>query len=208
MKPRDIFSRYYETNFWRDKESVSGPGSNLKNTEAIRAYLPPVFAQLGINSLLDLPCGDFYWFWQMWSRWSGRRQLELKYIGGDIVPQLIFDNRERYLHPNLQFEVLDAVHDRLPKVDMILCRDMLGHLPNADIVRSIKNFQRSGARYLLATTFPNWENKNIDIRTGEWRPINLSDWRFGLGEPILLLDEHQKGKFNDKSLGLWELKND
>lgn len=206
MNARDIFTDYYETNFWRDKESVSGPGSNLQSTEAIRQVLPSLFKNLGIKYLLDIPCGDFYWYGAMMRGLYVPEAPWPKYIGGDIVPELVMQNRGRY--PYMQFEVLDATKDRLPKVDMIMCRDMLGHIPNADVVRCIKNFKRSGAQWLLATTFPHFDNGNVNIQTGEWRPINLSDWRFGLGEPILLLDEKNKGKFNDKHLGLWELKDD
>lgn len=211
MKPRDIFTDYYKSNFWGDPDSVSGPGSNLAATKAIRDVLPTLFAQLGITSLLDIPCGDFYWFSQMWSenrKQASEDNLGLHYIGGDIVRQIVFDNREHYVHPLLQFEVLDATRDLLPRTDMILCRDLLGHLNNAEVQASIRNFKRSGAHWLLATTFPHHDNGNGNISTGQWRPLNLSDWRLGLGEPKLVIDERQTGKFNDKHLGLWELKDD
>lgn len=202
MKPRDIFTSYYQNNFWGDLESASGSGSNMAATSAVRAQLPTLFSTLGIKSLLDIPCGDFYWFSQM----LDDTILNL-YIGADIVPELIVQNQHDFTTPGraVYFETLDATNDTLPVVDAILCRDMLGHLTNYDVVETIKNFKRSGARWLLATTFPHHDNANENIHTGQWRPINLSDWRLGLGAPKLLIDEKQKGKFNDKQLGLWEL---
>lgn len=199
----DVFSEIYHTNYWQDKHSLSGPGSNLKATATIRKKLPTVFAHLGIKSLLDIPCGDFYWFDKMWD------DLELeKYIGADIVPELIFDLRNTFIHRDIEFQKLNAISDRLPRTDMILCRDMLGHLPNLEAYRAIKNFERSGATWLLATTFPNHENGNIDINAGQWRPINLADYKFGLGEPMLVIDENcteGTGEYADKALGLWRL---
>jgi hypothetical protein len=62
----------------------------------------------------------------------------------------------------------------------------------------------SRSTYLLATTFPKHET-NGDIKTGQWRPINLASM-FGLPAPIELISENYNGEFSDKSLGLWRLK--
>lgn len=202
LNNQDVFTDIYQSNYWRDKESVSGPGSNLKSTEHLRKVLPPLLTSMGVKSLLDIPCGDFYWFNKMWPH------LNLEwYLGADIVPLLVEQNRHAYTRPNvaLYFDVLNAVDGLLPEVDLILCRDLLGHLPNADVAKAIRNFRRSDSRWLLATTFPKRDNGNGDIKAGQWRPINLNDWKFGLGEPIMLIDEKATGKFADKHLGLWEI---
>lgn len=197
---RDIFTGIYKTNFWRDKESASGTGSNLRQTKAIRMVIPPVFTELKIGSMLDIPCGDFYWF-------SHIKGIEnVSYIGADIVTELIYENNLKY--PSNTFIELDATTDQLPKVDLILCRDMLGHFTNANVVRTLKNFRASGSKYLLATTFPG-RNANVDLDfDGQWRPIDLEALRYGLGPAGLLLNEgctEGKGRFSDKSLGLWKL---
>lgn len=200
-----IFSEIYHKNFWKDSESVSGQGSNMAATEAVRRELPTLCKQLGINSLLDIPCGDFYWMSTILN------DLGLDwYVGADIVPELVLEVSDKYrdagLYPRPEFVLLDAVGGRLPSVDLILCRDMLGHLSNMEIRQCIKNFRASGSLYLLATTFPERDNANTDIEAGQWRPVNLADWRFGLGKPLLLINENStegKGKFADKSLGLW-----
>jgi hypothetical protein len=80
---RAYFAGMYKDNVWGDMDSRSGSGSNLANTEALRSALPGLFESLGVRSLLDLPCGDWAWM----------RTVDLtgldRYIGGDIVPELI-----------------------------------------------------------------------------------------------------------------------
>lgn len=195
---REVFTHIYRTNFWKDKESVSGQGSNLKQTETIRRELPKLFKQLHMKSVLDIPCGDFYWFRHM------DLLEDVRYMGADVVPELI--DALCVTFPFIQFQVMDATTSVLPQVDLILCRDMLGHFSNVDVRLALKNFRLSGSKYLLATTFPDRDNVR-DIETGQWRPINLAQY-FGLPDPITVINEHStegNGKFADKSLGLWEL---
>jgi hypothetical protein len=79
------------------------------------------------------------------------------------------------------------------------------HLGNAHAVAALANIARSEISWLLTTTFPR-EPENLDIVTGDWRPIDLTKPPFGLPEPVELLNEgctEQDGAFSDKSLGLW-----
>jgi hypothetical protein len=52
------------------------------------------------------------------------------------------------------------------------CRDRLDHLSLADVRKAQTNIVGSGSTYLLATTYPDHDS-NHDIRSGEWRPLNL-----------------------------------
>lgn len=201
---KDVFASIYTSNFWNGDEGVSGQGSSMQQTVAIRGAVPGLLKMLNVKTLLDIPCGDFNWIPTMLP------ELGLdKYIGADIVPELVEKNRHDYTVPGeaIYFEVLDASADRLPKVDMILCRDMLGHFNNKYVRATLKNFQASGSTWLLATTFPG-RNPNADIETGEWRPIDLEALRYGLGPAQYMINERStvsEGKFADKSLGLWRL---
>lgn len=156
-----------------------------------------LYWRLEVRSLLDIPCGDFYWMDKV-------DLAGIDYIGADIVPELIEQNRREY--PGRYFSTLDLTSSKLPRVDLVLVRDCLGHLSNANVSLALKNLRASGSRYLLATTFPNWENKG-DIKDGEWRPINLASL-FGLPDAIEYINERcnvADGKFADKSLGLWRI---
>ena len=192
----DRFKHIYETNHWDEAESVSGPGSTLEETEPIRRELPALLAELGASSLLDLPCGDFHWMQH--TDLSG-----VRYIGGDLVGDLIERNRAEYARDGVEFQKLDLVNDSLPAVDVILCRDCLVHLSFADAQAALSNTARSGAGWLLATSFPS-VTRNDDIVTGQWRPINLTLPPFNLPEPEQVIAENcTESEFADKNLSLW-----
>ena len=192
----DRFKHIYETNHWDEAESVSGPGSTLEETEPIRRELSALLAELGASSLLDLPCGDFHWM-------QHTDLCGVRYIGGDLVGDLIERNRAEYARDGVEFQKLDLVNDTLPAVDVILCRDCLVHLSFADAQAALSNIARSGAGWLLATSFPS-VTRNDDIVTGQWRPINLTLPPFNLPEPEQVIGEMcNESEFADKNLSLW-----
>jgi len=192
------FTQIYKNRFWEASESASGPGSTLEQTSKLIRELPLLLHSFEIKRLLDVPCGDFNWMHKV-------DLCGILVIGAEIVADLIKENQQRFGSPNRQFLQLDMTVDPLPKVDLILCRDGLVHLSFDDISKALANFRLSGSPYLLATTFPSY-GKNRDIKTGDWRPLNLEAPPCLLGKPVLLLNEDcpEEG-FEDKSLGLWKL---
>jgi hypothetical protein len=196
----DLFAEIHRGNLWGEPESVSGPGSSLRETETLRRELPGLLAGLGVRTLLDAPCGDCHWI-------SGTPlDLDL-YIGIDVVPELIAANRSRLGGARRDFRVADLTRDPLPRTDAILCRDCLIHFSYRFIRRSLDNFRRSGARYLLTTTYSGIP-ENHDILTGQWRPLDLRLPPFGLPEPLHLLTEKEyteSGLRLCRSLGVWKL---
>ena len=198
---RSVFRAVYEQNAWAGGEgwSPSGPGSSLLYTESIRAALPDLVRKFAIRTLLDAPCGDF--------TWMAHVELELdEYTGLDIVPELIARNSRLYGRAGRRFLIADVVHQRLPRADLVLCRDCLVHLPMADALKVVRRIVRSKSRYLLATTFP-VTGLNIDVATGGWRPLNLQDDPFCFPQPLQLINENQTKdpRYGDKSLGLWRI---
>ncbi|HJU06186.1 MAG TPA: class I SAM-dependent methyltransferase [Nitrospiraceae bacterium] len=197
-RTRSVFSEIYLNNGWGGQESVSGAGSSLSETVVLRRELPNVFRDLSVSSLLDAPCGDHFWMKEL--------PLDFPYIGGDIVRELIYRNRLKYGNPRKTFLVLDITKDRLPNVHTILCRDCLDHLSFQDAFRALSNFRRTGATYLLATTYKD-RTQNDDIATGEWRPTNLRLPPFSFPSPLTLIVEEcteDDGLWADKSLGVWK----
>ena len=197
------FQKIFDENSWGNSESISGEGSNLERTKVVRAKLPGLLARHGVRSILDAPCGDFYWMKEV-------PLGDIDYIGADIVPEIIAKDVEWYSAQRRRFVLCDLVSDPLPKADLILCRDCLVHLPYAETRRAIDNFTRSGAVWLLTTTFTG-ERTNRDIEIGDWRPINLERAPYGFPRPVDVLNEEsdevdeELGAFPDKSLGLWRL---
>jgi hypothetical protein len=201
QRRRSIFTDVYRHKEWGDGESVSGPGSTLARTDAFRAELVARLRELRVSSIVDVPCGDFRWMQAVVD------ECGVSYLGMDIVGELIAENQQRYARPDRTFLCGDLVSDPLPRGDLLLCRDGLVHLSFADIRAGLENFQQSGARYLLATTFIE-RRTNADVRTGGWRVLNLEAPPFSFPKPLALIDErcdHSGGIYRDKRLGLWEL---
>ena len=127
-----------------------------------------------------------------------------------ITSEIIERDTEWYAGPRRRFVLCDLVDDPLPKADLILCRDCLVHLPYAETRRAIDNFRRSGAIWLLTTTFTG-DRTNHDIAIGDWRPINLERAPYGFPRPVEVINEEsdevdeELGAFPDKSLALWRL---
>jgi SAM-dependent methyltransferase len=193
-----IFTDIHRTGFWNSTESKSGPGSSRVQTELIRKTLPEVIQRLGVTSVLDAGCGDFGWMKDVLAP-------EVSYFGLDLVRPLVEQNEKLYGGQNRKFLVADVSKDPLPRADLVICRDCLVHLTDRQIRAAVRNFRSSGARFLMATHFPELP-VNHDIVPGEWRPVNLSIEPHGLGQP---LEQHLEGfsslNRDDKSLAIWVL---
>lgn len=196
----DTFNHVYKTNHWMNNESISGEGSSRLQTAVIERELPGILASYGINSLLDVPCGDFNWM----------KNVDLgtiTYTGGDIVREIILKNQKLYGGMSKTFLTMDLATDLLPANDMLLCRDCLVHFSYSDIDRVLNNIRHSRITYLFTTTFSKHEN-NADITTGDWRPINLRLPPFNFPAPLYELNEQcseADQQFRDKTLALWRI---
>ncbi|MCS3729730.1 class I SAM-dependent methyltransferase [Bradyrhizobium betae] len=189
------FERIEQTNLWGAASSVSGLGSEDPATAAIREALPALLRDLGARSLLDAPCGD--------AGWIGGARFDVDYTGVDIVPTLIETNRRRVVDGALsgRFLVADITRDALPRADVVLCRDCLVHLSFDNIARAVARFADSGARFLLVTTFPEWD-ANRDCEDGDWRALNMERAPFNWPAPRALINERCEeggGGWRDKS---------
>jgi glycosyltransferase involved in cell wall biosynthesis len=195
----NVFEEIYQKNVWGNSESHSGHGSSATATRFLRTALSQLLSDLGAKSMLDVPCGDFNWMQLL--------DLRIDYFGADIVPQLIEANQRKYSRPGRAFGLLDVVKDPLPKADLVFSRDLLVHLSERDIRSALENIFDSGATYLVATTFPS-RDKNVNIPTGPWRPLNLQRPPFSFPPPIRLINERceeEGGLWADKCLGVWKI---
>jgi len=201
FKVSQRFKEIYEKNLFGGEESRSGPGSSLVQTEHLRLELPRLIEDFGITSFLDAPCGDCNWIATLdWGK--------ISYTGVDVVSELICANQVRLEKRNMQFIVADLCEASLPRADLIFCRDCWVHLPFPQIRACLENFRRSGASYLVATTFPATK-LNRDLEPGAiWRTLNLQKPPFCFPAPERLLVENcteNHGVHSDKALALWKL---
>jgi Methyltransferase domain len=189
-----VFQRIYDRNLWGDAESVSGGGSGTLATRTIRQQLPALLERFGIRSLLDAPCGDFHWMQHVATHLD-------RYVGVDIVPDLVERNSRRFESATISFACADIASDPLPSADAILCRDCFIHLPTRLIFEALVNFRVTGARYLLLTNDRQVDGYH-DIPIGSFRPINFALSPFGFPEPLWALDEMAN---SSRQLCLWHL---
>lgn len=202
---KNIFDQYAKNNIWGDVDSVSGGGSNLIQTATIRKEIPNLIKKYEIKSMIDAPCGDYFWMKEIQALLE--KELDM-YRGIDIVASLAANNQQQFATNKTSFLNLDITSQTIPTVDLIFTRDCLVHLSFANIYKVIRNYRKSQSKYLLTTTFTR-TSPNKDIFDGDWRTLNLELAPFFFPKPILLINENcteGEGHYEDKCLGLWEIK--
>jgi hypothetical protein len=192
---KSVFTDIYEQNIWDNDESVSGDGSTLEYTANLRASLPELFQEFGITSILDAPCGDHNWFRYV------ERPENVSYVGGEIVDELVASNATKYSNDRTSFIKLDIIADPLPSVDLFFCRDVLFHFSFGDIFRTLENFASSRIKYIFTTSHTRCR-ANVDIKTGQFRLLNLRERPFSLPEPIYAVDDWIDG-YPERQMCLW-----
>ncbi|MFF9473255.1 class I SAM-dependent methyltransferase [Streptomyces roseolus] len=197
-----IFTEVFRTNHWGSPESVSGPGSELRQTEAVRGALTSVLARYPIRTITDAGCGDVNWIRHV----DGFDRLDA-YVGLDVVPDLIELNQKRYGSERMSFQQADLSRAEIPAADLVLTRDCMVHLTHHEVLAFLARIAASGSTYLLATTYAAL-TENRDTTDGHWRPLNLQAAPFHLPSPI----EHFDTDFTDNGrhhpgngLGLWRI---
>jgi 2-polyprenyl-3-methyl-5-hydroxy-6-metoxy-1,4-benzoquinol methylase len=146
LSVRETFAHIYRSQAWGslpDRPFCSGDGSIRE--EAIEPYIGLVrrfIEERALKSVVDLGCGDFG---------VGSRLIRpgLRYTGVDVVPDLIRYNHEHFASDQVEFRCLDMIVDDLPPGDLCLVRQVLQHLSNDQILKTLISLTRY--RYILAT---------------------------------------------------------
>lgn len=180
---KKLFTRYYETNYWGSSESLSGPGSTLKATEVLRNELADFLKIKNVRTWLDAPCGDYNWVKYV------KRPEGLKYIGGDIVDEIISLNKKLFSDNYTTFKLLDITSSKkMPQSDIWLCRDCFIHLSYEQIFKTILSFINSDIHFWLVSTDLSCE-LNSDIEIGGARALNLQIAPFYFPLPEIYLKD-------------------
>jgi len=143
--------------------------------------------------LLDAPCGDLNWM----------KDVDLSnidYIGCDIDHLAKARWNATWLNAyTSRFLNIDIVNGVLPQVDAVFCRDFMQHLPNEMVFKTLRNFKRTGAEWLLMTSHTNRVNEDIE-NPGEFRPLNLLVEPFNLPEPAIAIEDPPG---SSRIIGVW-----
>ena len=203
---KQVFTSIYKSNHWvqddhilpKNSISVSGHGSNINTNQFfnLQKIFTKIIIDKDINSVLDMPCGDFLWFYEI------IKNKNIDYLGIDIVKELIEANRRKYQNKNFSFINYDIVNfDTNKKFDLILIRDLFIHIQNSDIKKIIKNVEKINFKYIALNSYSNKVNKDVII--GKHRKVNLLIEPFNLNQPL----EYFKDFENDKFIFLYDKKN-
>lgn len=134
---KEVFREIYARNAWGGTpgELCSGSGSAeefaIPYAETIKRFVE----RHGLTTVVDLGCGDFS---------VGRliASTGVRYIGVDVVDEVVRRNRELYRSEAVDFVCLDITADELPAGDLCLVRQVLQHLSNAEILAVLERTRR------------------------------------------------------------------
>ena len=192
---KERFSSIYELKVWgddRENDPLSGLGSSLKVTSALRESLTNFLNGLDAQTLLDVGCGDFTWMQYI--------DFDGKYIGIDIVESVINKNIASYSNKNREFYVIDATSSHLPKADIVICREVLFHLSFKDASKVLKEIFNTGCKYIILTS-DKQTLFNSDIPSGDFRVLNLAVRPFNFPSPDVAITD--SGFTPLRSLNVW-----
>jgi SAM-dependent methyltransferase len=175
--PAAVFTRTYATARWGKNaagEGTSGSGSTMEATVAYRAFLQAFFKEHDVKSVVDAGCGD--WESTHAIDWSG-----IDYKGYDVVASVIAKDQAKYSAPNIKFFTADILEEDLPPADVLIAKEVLQHLTNADVQKFLKQVPKY--RFVLLTDGVDVETfsaDNHDIPRGEYRTLDPTAPPFNL----------------------------
>ena len=101
----------------------------------------------------------------------------MQYTGYDVVKSVVEKNQEKFGSGSIRFVHGDAVNVDLPKADLLICKEVLQHLPNEEIHKFLKQLPKFA--FCLITNGVDPETKsssNPELVMGGYyyRPLDLT----------------------------------
>jgi SAM-dependent methyltransferase len=154
--PHQTFQAIYRNQAWG---CGSGPGSSPANRVEYRAFVERFIEANGVRSVTDLGCGD--WQFSRLIDWS-----QVEYLGLDLVPEVVAQNRNRFAGDNIRFDVFSVI-DNLSGGDLLLSKEVVQHLPNK-VVAEYLAIIRQKYKFALLTNTRHADNQS-EYRYCRWR---------------------------------------
>jgi tetratricopeptide (TPR) repeat protein len=173
---QSVFETIYGRRLWG---GGSGAGSHPRTMCLYAGYIQHLMESLSIKTIIDIGCGD--WQFSQYLDFTGRQ-----YIGLDVVRSVIVTNTATFGAPNIQFQHADATRlTNLPAYDLLLCKDVLQHLSNANVLSFLGKLHRKSHALITNDYHPS----NEDCKDGNTRPLDVSAPPFNLpARPVLAID--------------------
>ena len=182
MSNAEVFSKIYKEDLWH---GGSGAGSKLENIKEYVDILQKYIDKPEVKTVLDLGCGD----------WQFSKFLDLSsvsYLGVDVVESIIESNSTSYSASNIKFISRDITTYEVPKADLIICKDVLQHLCNKDVVTILVKIITSSKFSLITNDFNPDNTENKDIDNGNYRCLDLTLSPFYL-DVVTILESERVG---------------
>jgi len=152
-----VFTEIYAGNKWGGSSGEFHSGSGTSDEEIVSSYIAAISNladQEGFKGLtfVEIGCGDFV---------VGRQLLPFcdKYIGADIVQDLVARNNREFSSPSTKFVHLNAVEDELPDGDVCFIRQVFQHLSNQQIAQILEKTRKY--KWVFITEHYPSDNKKI-----------------------------------------------
>ena len=189
------FTDTYVNNKWKMHlgESKSGDGSALINTENYIENLLKIIEDFKIDVMVDCSCGDWNWMKEI-------KEKLPKYIGIDIVEELIEENKKKYGSNNIEFVCNDMISQlkgyKDKEIDLTICRHTLEHLPIEYSLEALRELRRV-SKYSIITSGNGSNNNFVDFTMDGYRGrvVNLDyePYSIELNSPIIKFPDVKKG---------------
>lgn len=175
----EAFTEVYRKGEW-GTQWRSGAGSIGDEAEQYIKLLTEWMKGKPIRRVLDLGAGDGHVIGEL-----SRRMPGIQFEAVDCVAKVVEDAKQR--SPGVTWHVADLLeYDIPPGFDMILCKDVLHHLPNTDVAVILEKLRTSRTRCVITADYNGAREENdcargkyraLDFEHPEWLPFQVSKIR-------------------------------
>ncbi len=145
-----IFSEIYKENLWGGErhQFYSGPGSHSIHIPEYAHAVANFIKTKNIQKITEIGCGDFNVSKQILKNLD-EWEVDYKYVGYDVVEDLIIFNKKKFASKNIKFFVKDACIEKVRFGELLLVRQVLQHLNNECIQQIVDKFKHY--KYIIIT---------------------------------------------------------
>jgi SAM-dependent methyltransferase len=162
----DAFTEVYRNGIW-GQPWRSGGGSIGEEAEEYVKLLSEWMKGKPIRRVLDIGAGDGHVIGEISKRMPG-----IQFEAVDCVPRVVEEAKKRA--PSVTWHLSDLLEYPIPPgFDLILCKDVLHHLPNNDVAVILEKLRTSGTQCLIVADFNGAREEN-DCARGKYRPLDFT----------------------------------